>query len=212
MQFKLLMTLGVLFFLGFTPPLEGPKHNFFNYNQISWLDISQFSQSEMREGIGSLLKKKFKKKVISPEHIIEVSIKMRLDPLWVTAIIWTESSFNPRAISKKGARGLMQLMPTTAIEILEEIPTSRVPHWLDPKGNILLGTYYLKKLLVRFKGNHKLATMAYNLGRSGLLRRIRTSGVPRMKYWDKVRSRYYLLRHEAEKAKSLARGNSIEIL
>ncbi len=206
------MTLSVLLFIGFIPKLEGPKHSFFNYNQINWLDISQFSRSEMRVGIKNVLKKKFHNKVIPAEHIIEASIKMRLDPLWVTAIIWTESSFNPRAVSKKGARGLMQLMPTTALEILEEIPASKIPHWLDPKGNVLLGAYYLKKLLVRFKGNHKLATMAYNLGRSGLLRRIRTSGVPKMKYWDKIRSRYFLLRHEAEKAKSLALGNSIEIL
>ena len=212
MQFKIYTTLCALFFFGIISPLEGPQHNFFNYNQINWLDISQYSRVEMREGIDRLLKKRFKKKVINPDLIINSSIKMRMDPLWVTAIVWTESSFNPKAISSKGARGLMQLMPMTALEILEEIPVSKVPHWLDPSGNILLGAYYLKKLLLKFNGDHKLATMAYNLGRSGLLRRIRKSGVPKMKYWDKVSSRYYQLRHEVEKAKSLAAGNNIQIL
>lgn len=212
MQIKIYTTLCALLFLGFTPHLEGPQHSFFNYNQINWLDISQFSRLEMREGIDRLLFKKFRKEVIDADVIIDASITMRLDPLWVTAIVWTESSFNPRARSSKGARGLMQLMPLTALEILEEIPIRIAPHWLDPKGNILLGAYYLNKLLIRFNGNHKLATMAYNLGRSGLLRRIRKSGVPRMKYWDKVKSRYFQLRHETEMAKTIASGNSIEIL
>lgn len=212
MQIKFYTTLCVLFFFGFSPLLEGQRQSFFNYNQINWLDISEFSRQEMAEGINRLLHKKFRKKVIDANLIIDSSIKMHLDPLWVTAIVWTESSFNPKAISNKGARGLMQLMPKTAKEILEEIPVSIIPHWLDAKGNIILGTYYLKKLLVRFAGNHKLATMAYNLGRSGLLRRIREGGVPKMRYWDKVESRYYQLRHETENAKSVAFGNSIEIL
>jgi soluble lytic murein transglycosylase-like protein len=212
MQFKIYTTLCALFFVALSPTLEGPQHHFFNYRQISWMDVTQFSRKEMRVGIDVLLNKKFRRKTIDSDLIIKSSIKMRLDPLWVTAIIWTESSFNPKAISSKGARGLMQLMPLTAIEVLEEIPVNTIPHWLDPEGNILLGSYYLRKLLIRFKGDHKLATMAYNLGSSGLLRRIRSNGVPKMKYWEKVESRYYQLRHESEKVKSLALGNSIKIL
>ncbi len=75
----------------------------------------------------------------------------------IKAIIMTESSFNPRAISRKGAKGLMQLMPKTA-ETLGVIDS------FNPEHNITAGVKYFKQLKDRFNGNTELALAAYNAG------------------------------------------------
>lgn len=80
-----------------------------------------------------------------------------VDPALVKAIIMAESSYNPMAISKKGAIGLMQLMPTTATAL-------GVEDSLNPEHNINGGVKYLKKLLNRFEGDLELALAAYNAG------------------------------------------------
>ncbi len=83
--------------------------------------------------------------------------KANLDAAFVTALIRAESDFNPYAVSRKGARGLMQLMPATA----ERFGVRRS---FDPASNIRGGILYLKSLCVRFSNAPELVLAAYNAG------------------------------------------------
>ena len=103
--------------------------------------------------------------------IQRVAKSYEVDPALVRAIIMAESSYNPRAVSKKGAKGLMQLMPKTA-EYLG------VEDSFNPEHNIDAGVRYFKKLLGQFNGDIKLALAAYNAGS----RRVREyKGIPPFK-------------------------------
>lgn len=90
--------------------------------------------------------------VISP-----AATKYGLDPNLVAAVIWAESSGDPNAVSTKGARGLMQLMPGTAREM-------GVADVLDPRQNVDGGSRYLRLMLDHHDGDLSLALAAYNAG------------------------------------------------
>ena len=92
------------------------------------------------------------------EHIIKrAATTHQVDPDLIKAIIMAESRYNPKAVSKRGARGLMQLMPVTAKSL-------GVEDSFDPEDNINGGVMYFKKMLDRFDGDIELALAAYNAG------------------------------------------------
>jgi soluble lytic murein transglycosylase-like protein len=91
------------------------------------------------------------------DDIVSAAKLTGVDAALLRAVIHAESGFNPRALSYKGAQGLMQLMPSTAFEL-------GVGDAFDPAENISGGARYLAELLRDFKGDVKLAAAAYNAG------------------------------------------------
>ncbi len=89
-----------------------------------------------------------------------------IDPLFLAAVIRIESAFSADAISNKGARGLMQVMPATGEEMAQKLGIEwNGPNRLhDPEYNVRLGSFYLRRLLDRYRGNYKRALTAYNRG------------------------------------------------
>jgi hypothetical protein len=100
--------------------------------------------------------------------IHEAAGRHDVDAELILAIIMAESQLNPRAKSKRGARGLMQLMPLTA-DALD------VANIYNPEENINAGTRHFRGLLDRFDGDVKLALAAYNAGEQNVLR---FNGIP----------------------------------
>ncbi len=91
-------------------------------------------------------------------EILEAAKRYRIDPALIAAVIRAESNFVPSAISRKGARGLMQLMPATARRL-------GVARHFDPKENIFGGTAYLAELAERYgETSVELILAAYNAG------------------------------------------------
>jgi soluble lytic murein transglycosylase-like protein len=95
--------------------------------------------------------------------IMEAGRRHSVDPLLLYSIMHQESTFKPRAMSHKGARGLMQLMPGTAARF-------GVTSIWDPKQNIEGGTRYMRWLLDKFDGNISLALAGYNAGEGAVMK------------------------------------------
>lgn len=102
------------------------------------------------------------------ETIRAASVEFGVDEAFLRAIIHAESAYNPRALSIKGAQGLMQLMPATANDM-------GVRDAFDADQNIRGGARYLALLLRNFNGDERLAAAAYNAGATAVLR---YNGVP----------------------------------
>jgi soluble lytic murein transglycosylase-like protein len=115
----------------------------------------------------------------------EAAERHRVDPALIRAVIETESNWNAGAISRKGAVGLMQLIPTTAQRF-------GVNDLYSPQQNVDAGVRYLKTLLERYNGNLELALAAYNAGEGAV---DRAHGIPRFRetrnYVQRVQSAYF---------------------
>jgi soluble lytic murein transglycosylase-like protein len=128
-------------------------------------------------------------KTFSPEEIdaaIEkAAARHNVDPNLVRSVIKVESNFNPNAVSRKGAMGLMQLMPRTARQLNVKNP-------FDPQQNVDAGVRHLKKLLESYGGDIKLSLAAYNAGAGAVAR---SEGIPRISetqnYVRRITNLYY---------------------
>lgn len=110
--------------------------------------------------------------------VLEKASKYNLDPSLVHAVIKAESNGNPYAVSKKGAMGLMQLMPSTASDL-------RVRNPFDPEDNIDGGTRYLRYLIDKFGGDLTLALAAYNAGPKTVEKTGNVPPIPETKHYVK---------------------------
>jgi soluble lytic murein transglycosylase-like protein len=99
---------------------------------------------------------KEKERVFHP-LILKAANRYQVESALIKAIIMAESNYNPKAVSKRGAKGLMQLMPKTAEAL-------GVGDSFDPEHNINAGVRYFRKLLNQFEGDVRLALAAYNAG------------------------------------------------
>jgi soluble lytic murein transglycosylase-like protein len=136
------------------------------------------------------IKERKKRKVPSTSRydkfISEASQKHGVSFAILKAIVKVESDFNPRAVSKKGAMGLMQIMP-------ENFKSLRVKNPFNPRENIMAGAWYFKQLLNRFDGKLHLALAAYNAGPDNVSRSQTIPPIRETELYVKKVIRYYNL-------------------
>jgi soluble lytic murein transglycosylase-like protein len=125
-------------------------------------------------------------------HIREAALLYVLPEEFIRAVMHVESNFNPRAVSRKGAMGLMQLMPSTCVAMGVLDP-------FDPRENVLGGVRLLRVLANSFAGDEKLTLAAYNAGQAAVRK---YGGVPPFReteqYIERVLARYQLYRAERQ--------------
>jgi hypothetical protein len=188
--FVLRVLMPETFSLGFEKP---KNYRFQHEGMVSFVgDVNVFmnnSFDETEERVVGLFPGKMQKKVkriIRP--VLILCEKYQVDPFWVLSVMWAESSFQHEAISKKGARGLMQIMPPTYSEALADMRKKGIylesdrgedflryqygqtfydlgyPTLVSKLRHLEVGIYYLKGLFVDFNHNHYHATVSYNMG------------------------------------------------
>ena len=148
-----------------------PRTSIYLPGEISFMGENRPAMNVDRDGVEKLVR--------------EAADRHRVDPALVRAVIETESNWNPSAYSRKGAMGLMQLIPTTAQRF-------GANDAFNPKENVDAGVRYLKTLLERYNGNLDLALAAYNAGEGAV---DRAHGIPDYRetrnYVHKVQNAYY---------------------
>lgn len=107
---------------------------------------------------------KFERYIGAYESVIQkMAVRYRVEPALIKAVIKAESNFDPSAVSRKGAIGLMQLMPGTAADMKVSDP-------YNPRQNIEGGTRYLRYLTGLFDNDLKLVVAAYNAGENAVIK------------------------------------------
>ncbi len=153
-------------------------------------EVSQYFNRESSQSANARIQAANSSATAASPQDIDAAITMaaarhNVDPNLVRAMVKVESNFNPNAVSRKGAMGLMQLMPSTARELKVQNP-------FDPQQNIDAGVRHLKQLLESYGGDVKLTLAAYNAGSGAVAR---SAGVPRyaetQNYVRRITSLYY---------------------
>jgi soluble lytic murein transglycosylase-like protein len=156
---------------GKIPAADGPHATIYLPAESSFTGRDRPAMSIDRDGAEKLVR--------------EAAERHHMDPALVRAVIETESNWNYQAVSRKGAFGLMQLIPTTAQRF-------GVSDAFNPQQNVDAGVRYLKSLLDRYNGNLDLALAAYNAGEGAV---DRAHGVPSIaetrNYVQKVQNAYF---------------------
>lgn len=161
----------------------------------------EMSLEELVTSIHKSLPRNLRKKFpLIIDRTLHFSAKYKVDPFWVLSVMWTESHFNPNAVSPKEARGLMQIMPATGEYLHKKLKrpiseTEVIDVISDPEVNIELGVFYLSRLLRMFHGNFRYATVAYNMGPYWVRNELRAGRKPGRdnRYYDKVKEAYKIL-------------------
>ena len=135
---------------------------FLTHDDASFVDIPTsaiegFEKDDSIVPIAAAPKSPVPEKLQLSDVVQSASDRYRLDPDLVNSVIHAESGFNPNATSRKGAQGLMQLMPQTASKL-------GVSNRLDPQENVEAGTRYLRELLEMYNFDLVKALAAYNAG------------------------------------------------
>ncbi len=127
--------------------------------------------------------------------LVDEARKYDFDPLFLVAVIITESSFGPEEVSYMGARGLMQIKPSVAKAVAKRrgVAWRHADQLFDPIYNVQLGTHYLFELVADFQ-SVKRAIIAYNYGETALRGRIRAGEKLPTSYFRRVEKHYRTLR------------------
>jgi soluble lytic murein transglycosylase-like protein len=153
-------------------------------------ELSQYFNRETAQSANARIQAANSGAAASSSQEIDAAITMAaarhsVDPNLVRAVVKVESNFNPNAVSRKGAMGLMQLMPSTARQLKVQNP-------FDPQQNVDAGVRHLKQLLESYGGDVKLTLAAYNAGSGAVAR---SAGVPRyaetQNYVRRITGLYY---------------------
>lgn len=181
---KLLVLVVVMVFLPLTNPVRADIYRYVDEDGV--IHFSNVPSSPRFRVYISETKLDYKAYFDRYDHIIrDASRKHGVDSSLVKAVIRAESDFDKYAVSKKGAQGLMQLMPGTAKDLA-------VSDSFDPDENIHAGVRYLKRQLQNFKNDVALALAAYNAGENAVrhygrippYQETKTFVARVLRYWD----------------------------
>jgi soluble lytic murein transglycosylase-like protein len=171
-------------------PVPGPHAAAMRAARSAATEVSQYLGRESNQSANAkIVAANFRGPVATPgdidSAIEQAAARHNVDPNLVRAVVKVESNFNPNALSRKGAMGLMQLMPSTAKQLKVQNP-------FDPQQNVDAGVRHLKQLLESYGGDVRLTLAAYNAGAGAVAR---SSGVPHyaetQNYVRRITNLYY---------------------
>ncbi len=195
--------------LGFSYPQSGLRFHYTYLNQfdlvykhllsVGFDFVGSRKSPKVSEKVSELLpEKRAISKKGSTYRAVQIAKQYGIELELLLALVYVESSFNPQAISRNGAAGLMQLMPATAQGLGLKVPNyknkrkptvdSRVDERFEPEKNLHAGLTYFSSLVEKYDGDYKLALGAYNVG-PGRVRQGVTLPSSGARYRDKVMNR-----------------------